>query len=305
MTDKDFSEILNLWQKDFYVNLDFEIQGSPERSLERYAIEDKQRERFILEKIPPKNLERKQEIADNLKLLVGHGFDFANTYLSGNNGKSLQKYENDFWQLSTYISGEELDRSNYWQEADRGRKLAQSLLELYRVSEKLDLADTTNFSLIEYLEKLVEQIKQNNPKVYFEILPVFEMLQQQLFPAYPQLPKVFCHGDPHPINIIWKNGSVGKMIDWEFSGYKPYLYDIALIIGCVGAEAKDALSAGFLESFRNEIFVSKFIAQEDLVYLDDFILAIRFAWLSEWLRRNDKPMIDFEIFYLKLLTKKR
>jgi hypothetical protein len=35
-----------------------------------------------------------------------------------------------------------------------------------------------------------------------------------------------------------------------------------------------------------------------------FTLAQRFAWLSEWLRRNDVEMIEFECFFMNLLRRR-
>jgi homoserine kinase type II len=33
----------------------------------------------------------------------------------------------------------------------------------------------------------------------------------------------------------------------------------------------------------------------------EFIVALRFAWLSEWLRRKDSEMIGLELDYMRLL----
>jgi len=35
-------------------------------------------------------------------------------------------------------------------------------------------------------------------------------------------------------------------------------------------------------------------------YLLEFIIAIRFAWLSQWLRKEDEEMVDLEETYMKL-----
>jgi homoserine kinase type II len=40
-------------------------------------------------------------------------------------------------------------------------------------------------------------------------------------------------------------------------------------------------------------------------YLMDFIVALRFAWLSEWLRRNDTEMIRLELDYMRLLIENK
>jgi len=39
----------------------------------------------------------------------------------------------------------------------------------------------------------------------------------------------FCHGDYHPMNIIWSADDIKCVIDWEFSEYKSEIYDAANI----------------------------------------------------------------------------
>ncbi|MBW1821795.1 MAG: hypothetical protein JRF40_14960 [Deltaproteobacteria bacterium] len=40
-------------------------------------------------------------------------------------------------------------------------------------------------------------------------------------------------------------------------------------------------------------------------YLLEFIVALRFAWLSEWLRKSDKDMIELEQVYMRLLIENK
>jgi aminoglycoside phosphotransferase (APT) family kinase protein len=42
-------------------------------------------------------------------------------------------------------------------------------------------------------------------------------------------PVAFCHGDYHPMNIIWSADDIKCVIDWEFSEYKSEIYDAANI----------------------------------------------------------------------------
>ena len=46
---------------------------------------------------------------------------------------------------------------------------------------------------------------------------------------------------------------------------------------------------------------AKIISKKSWKYLVEFIVAIRFAWLSEWLRRKDTEMIRLELDYMRLL----
>ena len=53
--------------------------------------------------------------------------------------------------------------------------------------------------------------------------------------AYEKMPVAFCHGDYHPLNIIWSVDDIQYVIDWEFSGYKKTIYYVPNLIGCVGS----------------------------------------------------------------------
>ena len=54
----------------------------------------------------------------------------------------------------------------------------------------------------------------------------------------------------------------------------------------------------FLEEIKN----SELIEKKSLQYLLECIIALRFGWLAEWLRKNDVEMIDLEITYMHLLA---
>jgi len=40
-------------------------------------------------------------------------------------------------------------------------------------------------------------------------------------------------------------------------------------------------------------------------YLVEFIVALRYAWLSEWLRQKDTEMISLELDYMRLLIENK
>jgi len=62
-----------------------------------------------------------------------------------------------------------------------------------------------------------------------------------------------------------------------------------------------SLTADLVVSFIAEMKKSGIISKESWKYLTEFIIALRFAWLAEWLRRNDTEMISLEMDYLRLL----
>ena len=123
--------------------------------------------------------------------------------------------------------------------------------------------------------------------------------------AHENLPVRFCHGDYHPLNVIWSIKGINAVIDWEFLGYKPEIYDIAMIIGCLGMEKPQSLTGDLVFEFVKHLKESGLITEKSWASLFEFVLALRFAWLSDWLKRSDHEMIDLETVYIKLLLNNR
>jgi homoserine kinase type II len=112
-------------------------------------------------------------------------------------------------------------------------------------------------------------------------------------------------GTLHPINIIWGNRSIRAVIDWEFCGTKPEIYDLANLLGCLGVENPQSLDGPFVHQVIRRMRTIRRILWPELGALPDMMLAIRFAWLSEWLRKDDLPMIRLEADYMALLLEHR
>ena len=47
---------------------------------------------------------------------------------------------------------------------------------------------------------------------------------------------------------------------------------------------------------------SGLISEISLDVFVEFVIAVRFAWLSEWLRHKDREMIELETVYMNLLA---
>jgi len=302
-TRESLKTVVNLWQirlKKLHPRI--AIQGSPERSLFRIVLEDHHDRYFLLEQISPKSVGHKKRIAAILDLLAGKKLSRIRPYLADANGHHIVPYKNNFWQMSPFVQGRKLDRDKYIFEKWRGHALAAFLINLRRKSRKLPLANFCNvFSLKNYVYKLVREINLFNKDICNEVNGVVGFLEKKFMPDYEKQPLAFCHGDYHPLNIIWSDDDIQCVIDWEFCGYKRDLYDAANLIGCIGVEDPQSLRGDLAISFITDLKKSKIISKTSWPYLLEFIVALRFAWLSEWLRRNDREMIRLELDYMRLL----
>jgi homoserine kinase type II len=75
---------------------DIPIQGSPERSLFRVALEDIEGKYFVLEQISAKSLARKKNIAATLANLSRNNLSRIQPYLANEKGEFIINYENNF-----------------------------------------------------------------------------------------------------------------------------------------------------------------------------------------------------------------
>jgi homoserine kinase type II len=152
---------------------------------------------------------------------------------------------------------------------------------------------------------LIHEINLYNKDIKDEIKDVAGFLEKDFMPAYERLPVAFCHGDYHPMNIIWSADDIQCVIDWEFSGYKSEIYDAANLIGCIGVEDPQSLNDNLVKSFIADMKSADIVSKISWKYLIEFIVALRFAWLSEWLRRRDTEMIRLELDYMRLLIENK
>lgn len=293
-------DVLRPWGREFRrVCLDLALCGSPERCLSRLGLEDQTGQCFVLEEHAAHFLPLKKRIAERLACLFERGLRVP-VPCSGLNGHFLQEIHGRFWQLTPFVSSIPLDHSTYWQEAWRGQAFAGYLADLRGAARALPLEEPC-FNLPGYVRRIASEAARHHPGVFRELLPVWEVLEG-LSPVHARLPVVFSHGDPHPGNILWGQRGIRAAIDWEFCGPKHTLYDPALILGCVGTEDPEAGDGPFVRAFLVALREHGLLSPTTEEALPMMVLAQRIPWLAEWLRRDDREMIEFEVFYLRHLA---
>jgi homoserine kinase type II len=290
------SSLLSLWNRKL-TELEGNrfIQGSPERALYRCSLLSGT-DRLILEQIDRDQANKHEITGTRLERLKAGGMPVS-SFIRGTNGLMIQEQNGKYWQLSPYCPGTPLNRKNYWQDSWRGKELGRFLVQLYE-QEKPEEGEIP-FNLEAFIKNLTEKISLTRPALRDALNPILTQLEEDLFPLYDSIPFVFGHGDPHPLNIIWGKDRIVSVIDWEFCGTKPILYDSALIMGCVGSESPEAFDGPFNQAFYKEI--QKAIPSPWLSLLPKFILAQRFAWMNEWLRHEDESMVKQELSYMEML----
>ncbi|RJP85194.1 MAG: hypothetical protein C4518_16335 [Desulfobacteraceae bacterium] len=303
-TDKQIISTAKAWNLDVLsIRRDMDISGSPQRSEFRCVVECVDQSPFVLENIHSGNKDNKQAIIDRLDFLAGQGLSCVNPYIRANDGIHIIQIEGRFWQISPYVPGVPLDRPGFECDSWRGEALADFLIHLRQKSQTMpDSLRTPPFFIMDYIDSLTGLIKTREPDLFEKLAPAIAFVQGHLNPVQESLPTAFCHGDYHPLNVIWTTKGINAVIDWEFSGTKPEIYDAATLIGCMGMETPDALAGPLVMAFINDLQASGILSDQSWSALPAFMVAIRFGWLSEWLRNRDQEMIELETVYMDLLV---
>jgi homoserine kinase type II len=281
------------------VHPEIPIQGSPERSLDRIVL-DAGEKRYLLEELDARFLPRKILIAERVAHLSAKGLPVA-APVTGPNGQLIQHAQGRYWQLTEFLAGVELDHESYWREAWRGKALAQFLIDLRLASRDLAMEREEVFDLGGYVRRIARDADKLHHGTFAQLAPLFRLMDKRL---PPNLPVAFCHGDPHPQNMVWGTDRILAAIDWEFAGPKCVLHDMALIVGCVGSEDENALDGPLVTAFLDALRSSGELSPALEEHLPIWTLALRTAWLAEWLRREDRAMIEFEAFYMQTLARR-
>jgi homoserine kinase type II len=306
-TDDTIREIVSSWNLKYRKSRsDLDIAGSPERTLYRAVIEDEDHCLWVLEAIFPDSDEHKLVIAKTLAYLHREGIRPVHPYLSNSENASILRYENERWQIRPYVEGAPLPRPSYVLDRWRGKACADFLLDLRDKARDIPFFDQErSFSMALFIDELSDTMERYNPETRKGLRQAFDFIEQEFVDVRDAFPVVFCHGDFHPLNVIWSEDSIKSVIDWEFLGIKPEVYDIATLIGCVGFEDPAGLTKGFVMELISQVRRAAVLSNLSWAYLAEWVVAIRFAWLSDWLRRRDREMVDLEVAYIHLLVDNR
>jgi homoserine kinase type II len=280
--------------------------GSPERTLFRVVIEDALGTCYILEQIPTSVYLAKMRIIQSLEFLSRKGLTRITPYRADIEGQYIQKVDRGLWQLIPFIHGVPLDRETYLYEGWRAEVLSRFLVELREKSRGIPFFSLEErFSIKSYIRTLVRQIDRHAPELMPRIIPALAILEERFMSVCDSLPVAFCHGDYHPLNIIWGEQDILSVIDWEFSGIKPEIYDLANMVGCLGIEHPSSLVGDLVKNLVAQVKAADLYSDISWDHFIEFVVAMRFAWLSEWLRKDDREMIGLELHYMDLLMQNR
>lgn len=299
MTDSDYAGLLEAWNIDFTaVETDFVIGGSPERSVFRTVVRDTSGDLWVLERIEEANLERKCEVAETLDNLSSQ-IDRIPAWRRTGSNLFFQTFEKRIWMLRPYVEGVPLDRETWLDDDWRMDAMGDFLVQL---KEYDGHPSEDFFSIAEYATERMIAWRRNFPVLAQTLEPFFKSLNKTFFSIHDSLPMAFCHGDFHPLNVVWGDQRIRSVIDWEFCGIKPELYDVALLLGCAGFDDPDNLISKPAVRLIGRLQSAGFGMPQSWECLIGLTASIRFGWMSEWIRRQDDEAAEMEAVYLGILV---
>ncbi|MEF2143924.1 MAG: phosphotransferase [Desulfovibrionaceae bacterium] len=283
---------------------DLSIPGSPERCVSRTVLEDASGDLWLLEQLAVRQTKRREAIASVLEELTALGMDTVPAFQRTTQGSFSADILGLRWQLSPFILSDELPRPVYLDHAPRGKALAAFLTDFAQTSARLPLpmveALEPKLNLAEYATRLFAAIREVEPEVHARLSPIVERLRPALV-RLDTLPTALQHGDLHPLNVLWHGQNVAAVIDWEFLGVKPECYDLSNLLGCLGFEHPDSLTGPLARALTASLRKAGLYAQASWDMLPECTACQRLAWLSEWLRKGERDLLEMELEYMALL----
>ena len=306
MTDADIEVVLGRLGLAFVrVRDDLAVAGSPERSLERAAVEAADGGLWIVEKHDRCQAARKQAIAVAVAYF-SQRLPEVRADLAFAPGRYVADFRGAVWQVRPYVDGAALDRPAFAFEGWRGEALADLLVRFRRAALDWPPArEAPGLSIAAFVRDLAGKLGARERPVLEAVHPAVLRLERELFPRLDDVPTAFSHGDFHPLNVLWSPTGINGLIDFEFCGLRPETYDAALLVGCVGMEDPRSLTGDLVRRFIGRLRAEAGFAAAGWEMFADLVLALRFAWLSDWLRRGDREMVDLESDYIALLLEGR
>jgi len=203
------------------IRKDIDICGSPERCESRFAIECADDNLYVIESLFGDEVNHKHNIISSLNHLSRQGLTGINPYIPSKANTYIVKTNDKFWQISRFVDGSALIRPEYVFDQWRGNVLADFLIDLHLKSENMPGFDgKPSFSIINYINTLIDQIKAYEPDLQKKIQPVINFLGNRFTRTHDSLKTCFCHGDFHALNAIWSDDGINAVIDWDFFGHQ-------------------------------------------------------------------------------------
>jgi len=299
----EIRELFAHWQLRFeQIREDLTPSGSPNRTVRRFTAAANGK-LYIAEGFDPRKKAHQQTINNTLEYLAGKAaVNWAVPYLRTSEGNHGVFADNCFWQLRPWIEADPLPRSSLGENTGYASMWCNILLDLKNASANSGFPHqlSTPFRFRNYLPTLSAFAARKMPQISTELNRLISALKPFL-DIEDSLPLAFAHGDFHPGNILISGDRVQSVIDWEFCGMKCAGYDLALLMGCLGADDPGWLDGAAFDFLLRFLKKHNYLPQEMWHRMPELIAAVRLGWLGEWIDLGDQKLAVSELEYIRFL----
>ncbi len=212
--------------------------------------------------------------AEVLRFLAGAGFPGAPLVLAADGSPQVEVAQRPA-MLFAYAPGEELERNDVTPE--RCRLVGAELGRLHALAPGFRRSRPNPYRW----ERAAEWVRELEPDGAGDplVAPALPLLRQEVeaSASLPDAPRGLVHGDLFLDNVLWVDGRISALLDWEMSCVDAFAYDLAIVVNawCYTERFEPELARGFLEGYRRNAAVDP--ATADALYVYARYVALRYT----------------------------
>ena len=146
--------------------------------------------------------------------------------ISDNNGKFLKRIKNKKAVIISFLEGESIEKPNL----EMCRQVGKTIANLHNLTINFDEKRPNSLDLKDWKE-IYKKCLNNKSEKFNEIMNLLRNEIDYLENCWPEnIPCGVIHGDLFRDNIFFKHGKISGVIDFYFSCYYFYVYDLAIVI---------------------------------------------------------------------------
>ncbi|MAV63707.1 MAG: homoserine kinase [Candidatus Marinimicrobia bacterium] len=176
-------------------------------------------------------------------------------------GNTINEIKSKKAIIVTFLDGEKI----YYPTPDHCEKIGKVTADLHLISSNFQIKRKNSLGLDEW-KKIFEKCKTKKIEKFINIFEYLENEMILLETNWPnQLPSGIIHADLFKDNVFFKNNHVSGIIDFYFSCFDFFIYDLAIIINdwCFDKKEKK-LNKNLFKSFISGYLSKRKINNEEL-----------------------------------------
>jgi homoserine kinase type II len=303
---EEYSPILRNWRVDAVAAEEVDANRRNRRLIASFLISDANSAKWLLDEIQEDQYEKFLRLAECLENLKERGIKQVQAYEHNTLGQFVTFYSGRLYMLRPQPKGSSLTHSQWLADRAKIGAFVDFLAQLKSTSAALPhLPAIDGKSIIDYIRRTTDTFQRHRPELAERLSPILKHLEATLFITLPTTRLSLCHSNLVDENLHWTGSELSGVSGWEFCDMKNEAYDAALVAGCIGFDDPDRLVDDPAQPLIGSLNSLMAWEAESWASFYDLMIAIRFGWLSKWMRINDEKTRDKEVLYMNYLVTQR